>query len=137
MMRFLQEFDCQFLGSTATLIDGQKIGKLITKDPIELRENGCLSIYEQPIKGATYIIGGDPSKGLGQDYAVMQILRVDGLEKLEQVAVYRNNKIDPHNFAKALIEMSKLYNRAALLITAKKAAWSSKLSTGLFNMTDL
>ena len=116
MMRFMQEFDCQFLGSTATLVDGQKIGKIVTRDPLEVRENGCLLIYEPPIKGATYIIGGDPSKGLGQDYACMQILRVDGLEKLEQAAVYRNNKIDPHNFAKALIEMSKLYNRAALLI---------------------
>lgn len=115
-MRFNQEFDCQFLGSTATLVDGKKIESIVTKEPIEIKEGGCMLIYENPIKGATYVIGADPCKGLGQDYGVMQILRVDGLEKLEQVALYRNNKIDPHNFAKKLIEVSKIYNSAVLMV---------------------
>lgn len=116
MMKWLQEFDCQFLGSTATLVDGQKIGTIETKDPVEIRENGCLLIYEHPVAGATYIIGGDPGKGLGQDYSTMQILSLDGLERLEQVAVYRNNKIDPHNFAGVLIKISQMYNGAFLLV---------------------
>lgn len=116
MMRWLQEFDCQFLGSTATLVDGQMIGKLISKEPIDVKENGSLLVYERPEKGATYLIGGDPCKGLGQDFGTMQILRIYGLEQLEQVAVYRNNKIDPHRFAIKLIEISKMYNNAALLI---------------------
>jgi hypothetical protein len=116
MMKWLQEFDCQFLGSTATLVDGNKLSSICTMEPIEITSNGSMFIYEHPIPGKTYIIGADPCKGLGQDFATMQVLRVDGLEKFEQVAVFRNSKIDPHTFSGELIRVSKMYNEAALLV---------------------
>ena len=114
--RWMQEFEGKFLGSTSILIDGIALGGIKAREAIEIREDGCFLIYEQPIKGCVYIIGADPGKGLGQDYSLMQVLRLDALEKLEQVAVYRNNKIDPHNFASTLIRVSQMYNNAFLLV---------------------
>jgi hypothetical protein len=116
LMRWMQEFECKFLGSTATLVDGTKIEAMVKKEPIEVLRDGCLLVYEKPVKGAVYILGVDPGKGLGQDYSTMQILRVDGVEDLEQVAIYRNNKIDPHNFAGVVVEISVMYNNGFLLV---------------------
>ena len=53
-MRFLMhlnlrvEFECEFLGSTNTLISGLKLQQLVYKDPIY--EHDKVKIYEQPIK---------------------------------------------------------------------------------------
>jgi len=116
IMRWMQEFDGKFLGSTATLVDGTKIGELKGTNPIEVLEDGCLLIYEKPIKGAVYVAGVDPGKGLGQDYSTIQIIQIEGIEKVKQVAVYRNNKIDPHNFSGVVIKISQMFNRAFILV---------------------
>lgn len=116
IIRWMQEFEGKFLGSTSILIDGTRLGSIVPRTPREIREDGCLFIYEQPLKGCVYILGADPGKGLGQDYSAIQVLRVDALQKLEQVAVYRNNKIDPHNFSAVLIHISEMYNHAFILV---------------------
>lgn len=116
LTRWLQEFECNFLGSASTLVDGLKLEKIAKKDPIEVREDGSLLIYELPVKGSVYALGVDAGKGIGHDYSVIQVLRIFGLEKVEQVAVYRNNRIDPHNFANVVINVSDTYNKAFILV---------------------
>lgn len=113
--KWLQEFECNFLGSTTTLVDGSKLEKIRDREPIDVKDNGCLLIYEYPEKGAVYVMGVDPGKGLGHDYSTIQILRIYGLEKVDQVAVYRNNRIDPHNFAGVVVNLSNIFNKAYIL----------------------
>jgi hypothetical protein len=63
-----------------------------------------------------YVIGVDTAKGTGNDYSVIQVLKIVNRTKLEQVAVYRNNTISTTHYAQICIEVSKLYNEAAIMI---------------------
>jgi len=116
LLKWLQEYENKFLGSNSILIDGTLLEKYNQKDPIDFKWNGCLSIYEHPDPSATYIMGVDTAKGIGKDYSVIQILKINGIEDVKQVAIYRNNRIDPHSYAKLVIEVSNYYNRSWILI---------------------
>src|SRR6056300_812989 len=45
--KFAQEFECQFLGSSGTLIEGNKLKALVIRDP--LSDVQGLKVYERPI----------------------------------------------------------------------------------------
>ena len=47
--QFNQEFLCEFLGSTRTLIDASKLRSMVFKKPIFSHNNG-IDVYEDPIK---------------------------------------------------------------------------------------
>ena len=106
--------NCNFLGSSGTLISGKKLQQLTHKQPIEIK-NDSLYIYEEPIEDHSYISIIDVSEGLGRDYSVISI--IDVTEKLyRQVAVYRNNQIVPFMFADESYHISKKYNDAFIII---------------------
>lgn len=111
-----QEFGCVFAGSTNTLIDGDILESIKTKSPIDYKYGTSLTIYEQPREGCQYIIGADPSKGIGSDYSVIQVLRIDNNRSLEQVAIYRNNTIRPEQFAQVVIGVSDFYNKSYIMV---------------------
>jgi hypothetical protein len=116
MQHWKQEYAADFLGSSSTLIDSDSLQRLVYKEPILTKYGYLLKIYEIPEKEQFYIIGADASKGIGQDWATIQVLKVITEKDVEQVATYANNKIDPYNFAQVIIEISKLYNEAPILI---------------------
>ncbi len=116
MQHWKQEYAAEFLGSSSTLIDSDTLQRLIHKEPIHTKYGYLLRIYETPQEGCFYIIGADASKGIGQDWATVQVLKVTSEKDVEQVATYANNKIDPYGFAQVIIEISKLYNEAPILI---------------------
>lgn len=115
-VRFRQEFECKFLGSSNTLIEPDTLEELFPSDPIEFKLNGLLSIYEHPIKGEKYVMGCDVSKGTGRDYSVIQVLKYRDQYDFEQVAVYRCNTINPKEFAGVIASIGKLYNNAYALV---------------------
>lgn len=59
--------NCEFLGSTATVIDSKALERLIKetsgKEPLLYDLGGKLRIYEKPIPNLNYILGVDPAKG--------------------------------------------------------------------------
>ena len=65
--QFDQEFGCEFLGSSNTLIAGSKLATLAIKNPIESRD--CLDIYEHAIPKHTYVMCVDVAEGQGLDYS--------------------------------------------------------------------
>src|SRR5210317_201223 len=69
--KFAQEFECQFLGSSGTLIEGNKLKALVHKRPI--RESSKIRMYAKPVKGNTYFCVVDVSRGKGLDYSAFQI----------------------------------------------------------------
>jgi hypothetical protein len=108
--------NCQFIGSTATLIDADVLQRIPILDPIDTKWTGLLLIYEHPKDDAKYCIGVDVAEGCGKDYSVLQILRIDSEEKLEQVAVFRDNTTPVDKFAQISIAVSEYYNNAYLMI---------------------
>ena len=98
-------YNCSFIGSTATLIDGEVLKKLIPVDPLRTEDNYHLSIYEDPIPGALYVMGVDSSTGVGNDYCTVQIIKILNQDLFEEVAVYKNNKIKPYEFAQVIAKL--------------------------------
>ena len=118
----LLNHNCDFLGSTYTLVEPQTLQRLLletNKDPELIDLAGRLRVYEQPLENTSYIIGVDPAKGTGQHDSVIQILKVISIDpaiQLEQVAVFQNNKTDTYSFARVLNRLSVFYNNALIII---------------------
>ena len=110
---FDQEFGCEFLGSSNTLINGSKLASLVWKNPIVREE--CLDIYERPIKKHTYVICVDVSEGQGQDYSAFSVFDVTEIP-YRQVAKYRNNEITPLLLPTVVYAIGKKYNDAFVLV---------------------
>jgi len=130
---WLQEYSLRFIGSTNTLIDPDILEKMIADEPLGFKYGELLKIWHKPVKDAKYIIGVDSGKGLGKNFSVLQILRIypsyhvtvkndkgedvdELVEPIEQVALYRHNKISPHNYADVAVDIAKYYNSAYLMI---------------------
>lgn len=111
--QFRQEFECEFIGSTNTLIHPAKIRTLVFKNPVA--REGDMHIYEQPIDGRTYVMVADVAEGQGLDYSTFSVIDVTSIP-YKQVAKYRNNKISPLLFPTVLYTAAKKYNEAFILV---------------------
>ena len=114
--KFNQEYGCRFLGSNSPLVDADILEQTSYVDPIGIKWDGSLKIYEYPVAGDLYILGVDTAKGTNRDYSVVQVFKIINENSLEQVAVYRNNKVSPHDFAQVCIGISKFYNKGYMMI---------------------
>jgi hypothetical protein len=119
--QFRQEFECEFLGSTNTLISGSKLAQLAYMDPILKHE--LLDIYELPIKGDDdetrldhlYAITVDPSEGTNMDGSAFSVFDVSSMP-YKQVAKYNSSSISPVLFPTVIYNTAKMYNNAYVLI---------------------
>lgn len=105
--------NCEFLGSSVTLIEGRKIFQLSSNEPIV--EQQYLKIYEQPVKGNKYVLTVDVSSGIGEDYSVISVIDVT-TSPYKQVMVYRNNEIIPTKFADVIYPIAIKYNNAFTIV---------------------
>ncbi|HRR48433.1 MAG TPA: terminase family protein [Bacteroidales bacterium] len=132
--KFIQEYECEFLGSTNTVIDSDIIEKLYDKctRPIVEQANGKLKIYEKPVEKAVYVIGVDTAKGTGENYSTMQVLKIVQVKPiiLQQVATFNDNYIDVYTFADIVNRTSIYYNSA--FIMAENNAEGSTVVTRLW-----
>lgn len=111
--KFSQEFECQFLGSSGTLIEGSKLKSLVWKEPLAEAEG--IKIIEQRKDDHTYVCVVDVSRGKGLDYSAFQIIDVTEMP-YRQVCVYRDNMITPIDYAEIIYRTTKQYNDAYTLI---------------------
>lgn len=113
--KFSQEYECQFLGSSGTLIDGATLKYLQAsyREPIHSVQG--LSVYEMPEKGRTYVCIADVSRGKGLDYSAFHIVDVTKMP-YKQVVTYRNNLITPIDYADIIFRTTKSYNNAYILV---------------------
>ena len=111
--KFKQEYECQFLGSSGTLIDGAKLKELAYSRPVNEREG--LSQYETVKEGHTYAITVDVSRGKGLDYSTFNVIDISKMP-YKQVCVFRDNMIGPVDFASVIYRVGLMYNEAAVLI---------------------
>ena len=111
--QFDQEFGCEFLGSTNTLISGAKLRTLSFKSPIESQNN--LDVYELPEPKRTYVICVDVAEGQGLDYSTFSVFDVSEIP-YRQVAKYRNNEIAPLLLPTVIYSVAKRFNDAFVLV---------------------
>jgi hypothetical protein len=107
-----------FLESGQSPIDIELIEELKAnaKLPKIVLEDGDYKIFVEPIINHVYTIGVDVGEGIGQAASVIQIFDITDLTKIEQVAVYHNNKLDPHSFATKLFMIANQWGRPPLLV---------------------
>jgi hypothetical protein len=111
--QFRQEFETEFIGSSATLISGSKLRSLAFFNPQSSDEG--LDIYEKPKPGRLYICTVDCSEGVEQDYSTINVIDVSELP-YKQVAKYRNNKLPLLFFPTIIYSIASKYNEAYALI---------------------
>jgi hypothetical protein len=118
LQSWYQEYEAKFLGSSKTLINGDKLeelGRKVKNNEPEFKYEHWLC-WEKPKANHLYVIGADIAKGVEQDNSVMQIVDITNSKVFKQVGVYANNQIDPFDFTEKLNEMGKLYNNAYIII---------------------
>ena len=111
--QFRREFECEFLGSSNTLIASSKIKSMAFHDPIQ--SNAGLDMYEKPKEGATYVIVADVARGTQNDYSAFVVFDVSTVP-YRIVAKYRNNEIKPLLFPNIIHDVAKAYNMAYTMI---------------------
>ena len=111
--QFAVEFECEFLGSSDTLIDAHKLRHLVFENPLEHNEN--LKIFAKPEPERIYTLTADTSRGVGNDYSAFVIFDVTEVP-YKVVATYRSNTIAPVLYPKAIYNAARAYNNAQVLI---------------------
>ena len=111
--KFNQEMNCEFLGSSGTLISGWKLKELVHQSPMVQKEG--LIQYKQAFKDHVYMMVCDVSRGKGLDYSAFQLLDVTKMP-YEQVCTFRNNALTPMDYADVIFRTAKAYNRASVLV---------------------
>jgi hypothetical protein len=111
--QFSQEFETQFIGSSATLIPGAKLRALAFTNPIQQMDG--FDVYRQPEKDRSYIVTVDCAEGVGQDYSALSVIDITELP-YRQVAKYRNNTIPPLVFPTIIYNIASKYNEAYVLV---------------------
>jgi len=111
--QFRQEFECEFLGSSNTLIHPTFLSKMVYKKPISIQHG--VNIYEEPIKGHVYALVVDVSEGLGQDYSAFTIVDCS-VVPYKVVATFKNNTISELLLPTLLANVGRYYNTAAILV---------------------
>jgi hypothetical protein len=111
--KFAQEFECEFLGSSGTLIDGSKLKTLFHRNPIQEQAN--IKVYKEPEKDRIYACVVDVSRGKGLDYSAFQIIDITSMP-YNQVCVYRDNLVTPIEYTEIIHRIATYYNGAHILI---------------------
>jgi len=119
--QFRQEFECEFLGSTNTLISGQKLQQLVYQDPVYQHDK--VKIYHQPVKETDgdnkkdhlYAITVDVSEGKNMDCSAFSVFDISEMP-YKQVATYHSSSISPVLFPTVIYNAARMYNNAYVLV---------------------
>ena len=111
--QFQREFECEFLGSTNTLIHPSKIKSMAFLNPIQ--SNAGLDMYEKPKEGHLYTVVCDVARGTQNDYSAFLVFDVTTVP-YRVVAKYRNNEIKPLLFPNIIHDVATAYNLAYTLV---------------------
>lgn len=105
--------NCEFLGSSNTLIDPAVIARMAFKPPIHSKDH--IDVWEPPIKSHKYLCVADTSRGVGMDYSAFCIFDITQVP-YKIVAKYRDDEISPLIYPNIIYQMCTHYNEALVLI---------------------
>lgn len=126
--KFLQEYECDFQGSSNTLISPHILENLVWQDPIEipikLKEkindySRYVKIYEDVLPNKNYIIGVDSSKKSEEiqgDAIAIQVITADLPHKQVATIYINDNEFVYYEAPELIYHITKYYNNAYLFI---------------------
>ena len=115
LKQWLQEYECEFLGTGDTYIEGYLLKRLveeINKD-YWIKYNNKMRVWKEPSAEYEYAIGVDVSLGRDRDYSAFHIFNV---YTGEQVAEFYSNKTPINDLAEIIAKEAGLYNTAYVFI---------------------
>lgn len=116
VVKFAQEYELEFQGSSGTLINGAVLKTLRPSTPINYDSmNHNQRQYVEPQKGHQYALVADVSRGKGLDYSAFSVIDITKIP-YQQVMTYRNNVITPTDYARIIYNTAVLYNNALVLV---------------------
>lgn len=124
MTRWKQEFLCEFLAQSNSLIQPDAVERIVTHEPIEIK-NDFRKFAEPQVdtkddqgnirKGKKYVITVDSSEGVGGDNSALVITNISEYP-YQVVGTYKNNLVNPTLYAAMAVELARYYNKANILI---------------------
>ena len=126
--QFRQEFECEFIGSSSTLISPNKLATMTFINPI--RKQDEVDFYEEPIEGRNYLITVDCARGLRLDYSAFVVFDVTEVP-YKVVAKFRSNTITPMIFPQFLTNIGHYFNKAHILVEANDVG--AQVVSGLYS----
>lgn len=111
--KFAIEQECQFLGSSGTLISGAALKLLEKSRPYYQHED--ITYYKPKNGNHLYAIIVDSSEGKGLDYSAFSVIDIT-YTPYEQVAVFKSNQITPQDYARIINTVAKQYNDPYILV---------------------
>lgn len=111
--QFRVEYECEFVGSTDTLISAAKLSQLVYQDVVRGTEH--FKIYFEPEPNHNYVVVVDTARGGGNDYSAFQVIDVTEVP-YKQVARYMNNTIPVMLYPSVILETARYYNNALILV---------------------
>ena len=111
--QFRQEFECEFMGSSNTLIHPNKLGALVFHEPLHKADS--VKIFKEPQPNHIYTIGVDTSRGIGNDYSAFVVIDCS-IVPYQVVATFRNNTISPMLYPNVILQAARKYNNAFCII---------------------
>lgn len=115
---FDQEYGNVFHKPGKSIIDEEYLAKLREEcsEPVLVLEDGSYKIFKLPNPESFYVIGVDVGEGIGRSNTVAQILDVSNLQKIEQVAIFSSNQINPFSFGTRLMGVLQDWGRPPILV---------------------
>lgn len=113
--KYMQEMECEFHGSTGTLISGRVLKTLTFVKPETFESIVGLCFYEKPQAARKYVLVADTSRGKGLDYSAFVVVDVTEIP-YRVVCTYKDNDISPILYPSIIAKMAKWYNEAYALI---------------------
>jgi hypothetical protein len=124
--QFMQEYECEFIGSSNTLIDHHKLqtltfGRPVQQFPLKYSpqfQDGTrsfLDIHKHPVSGHQYVLCADVAEGKEKDSSAFCIVDIASIP-YEVVAKYKSDKISTMLYPDVIIEAATLYNMAWVMV---------------------
>lgn len=111
--QFRIEFECEFIGSSNTLISPSVLRRLVYINAKASNEH--TRIYEEPEPGRLYVTIVDTARGVENDYSAFTVIDVTEFP-FKVVCVYQNNEISPMTYPEVIAGFAKKYNGSYILV---------------------
>ena len=126
--RWDQEYECDFIGSSDTLIKSSTLKAMTFVEPMQNIET--VKMYKPPRENRIYFIPVDASEGKGQDYQAFVVIDITQ-RPFEVVASYRDANVDTLFFPEIIARVGTKYNDAFILVETKSTG--GQVADNLFN----
>jgi len=112
--KWLQEYECEFLGTGDTYVDSEILRylRLNVKEDYYIKYNNRMRVWEDPNPNYEYLISVDTALGGGRNNSAFHIIN---LYNGKQVAEFYSNKTSINEFAAIINEVGLEYNLALIV----------------------